>query len=228
MAGLLAVLYRHRQLRRLSRLIALRCRLRRQSGCPEVDRLRDGRAAPRKSADRHDAARAVRCTAQRHGAAGLQALVDATRSSFGRAQHLCALRQRRAVDPGTWQWRPLLDPVFWFGGHAAGEQYELKRRAGEQEQYTYCWLIETVLDGVTGCFWSGGADDLAHAVAGFDDRAIRPSDCVENAARFDSSVFRAQFPTRVRRAIELAQGAPGGPDLSREQPFERPAAGVRA
>ena len=89
-------------------------------------------------------------------------------------------------------------------------------------------LIETVLDGVTGCFWSGGADDLAHAVAGFDDRAIRPSDCVENAARFDSSVFRAQFPTRVRRAIELAQGAPGGPDLSREQPFERPAAGVRA
>ena len=47
-------------------------------------------------------------------------------------------------------------------------------------------LIETVLDGVTGCFWSGGADDLAHAVAGFDDRAIRPSDCVENAARFDS------------------------------------------
>jgi glycosyltransferase involved in cell wall biosynthesis len=89
-------------------------------------------------------------------------------------------------------------------------------------------VIETVLDGVTGCFWSGDADDLARAVAGFDDRAIRPSDCVENAARFDSSVFRAQFPSGVRRAIELAQGAPGEPDRNRERPFERPAAGVRA
>ena len=86
-------------------------------------------------------------------------------------------------------------------------------------------LIETVRDGVTGCFWSGDADDLAHAIAGFDDRAIRPSDCVENAARFDSSVFRAEFPAQVRRAIELAQAAP---DRSHERRFQRPASGVAA
>ncbi len=89
-------------------------------------------------------------------------------------------------------------------------------------------LVETVRDGVTGCFWSGDADDLARAVAGFDDRAIRPSDCVANAARFDSSVFRAEFPAQVRCAIESARAVPGEPDRGGESRFERPAAGVPA
>ena len=43
-------------------------------------------------------------------------------------------------------------------------------------------LLETVLEGVTGCFWEGGADELAEAVARFDARAVDPQDCVENAA----------------------------------------------
>ena len=49
MAGLLAVLYGIGSLRRLSRHVALRDRLRRQSGGPEVDRLRGGRAAASKA-----------------------------------------------------------------------------------------------------------------------------------------------------------------------------------
>ena len=41
----------------------------------------------------HPAARAVRHPAQRHGAAGVQALVDTVRAAAGRAHDLCAARQ---------------------------------------------------------------------------------------------------------------------------------------
>ena len=34
--------------------------------------------------------------------------------------------------------------------------------------------LETVIDGVTGCFWSGGPSELAAAVRAFDDAAVDP------------------------------------------------------
>jgi glycosyltransferase involved in cell wall biosynthesis len=57
--------------------------------------------------------------------------------------------------------------------------------------------LETVEQGVTGCFWSGGPDELAAAVSGFDDRAIDPLDCVQNAARFDTERFKEALPREV-------------------------------
>ncbi len=65
--------------------------------------------AAHRSAHRQSAADvAVRHPAQRDGAPGIQALVDAIRAEIGRAQHLCAARQPRAgpavlavaADPG--------------------------------------------------------------------------------------------------------------------------------
>lgn len=51
--------------------------------------------------------------------------------------------------------------------------------------------LETVVDGVTGCFWAGGPDELAEAVLRFDDGAVDPSACTGNASRFDTHSFRA-------------------------------------
>jgi glycosyltransferase involved in cell wall biosynthesis len=62
--------------------------------------------------------------------------------------------------------------------------------------------LETVLDGVTGCFWSGGADELATAVLEFDDAAVDPEACVRQATRFDASTFRRE----LMREVELAGG----------------------
>jgi glycosyltransferase involved in cell wall biosynthesis len=60
--------------------------------------------------------------------------------------------------------------------------------------------LETVVDGVTGRLWEGGADELAAAVASFDALAVDPQACVENARRFDAAVFRERFPREVERA----------------------------
>jgi glycosyltransferase involved in cell wall biosynthesis len=62
-------------------------------------------------------------------------------------------------------------------------------------------LLENVVDGETGCWWDGGPDELAAAVAGFDTEAVDPAACVENARRFDSAVFREDFPREVHRAL---------------------------
>jgi glycosyltransferase involved in cell wall biosynthesis len=61
--------------------------------------------------------------------------------------------------------------------------------------------LETVRDGVTGCFWSGGAEELAAAVATFDDAAVDPRACVRNAARFDVEIFRRALPREVERTV---------------------------
>ncbi len=53
--------------------------------------------------------------------------------------------------------------------------------------------LETVEEGVTGCLWSGGADELVAAVRGFDDAAVKPGACVANAARFDVATFRRRM-----------------------------------
>jgi glycosyltransferase involved in cell wall biosynthesis len=63
--------------------------------------------------------------------------------------------------------------------------------------------LETVVDGETGCFWSGGPDELAAVVAGFDDAAIDPQACVRNAARFDISIFKRDLPRHVESALNV-------------------------
>jgi len=63
--------------------------------------------------------------------------------------------------------------------------------------------LETVADGETGCFWSGGPDELAAVVAGFDDAAIDPDACVRNAARFDTSIFKRDLPRYVESALNV-------------------------
>jgi glycosyltransferase involved in cell wall biosynthesis len=78
----------------------------------------------------------------------------------------------------------------------------LARRAGG--------TVETIVEGVTGGFWSGGTTELAKAVLRFDDAAVDPRACVENARRFDRDSFRtgilaevdAAFAGSSRRAVE--------------------------
>jgi glycosyltransferase involved in cell wall biosynthesis len=74
--------------------------------------------------------------------------------------------------------------------------------------------LETVVDGVTGCFWSGGWEELAQAVEQFDTEAVDPQACIGNAARFDSSVFRR----RMLAEVEAAAAEPS-PTLSTRQPL---------
>jgi glycosyltransferase involved in cell wall biosynthesis len=62
-------------------------------------------------------------------------------------------------------------------------------------------LLENVIDGVTGRWWEGGVEELAEAVVRFDPDSIDPAACVENARRFDSSVFRQAFPREVEAAL---------------------------
>jgi glycosyltransferase involved in cell wall biosynthesis len=69
--------------------------------------------------------------------------------------------------------------------------------------------LETVRDGVTGKLWDGGVDDLIRAVSEFDDAAIDPQACVENARRFDKSVFSTAFPREVERALAELEDSGG-------------------
>jgi glycosyltransferase involved in cell wall biosynthesis len=61
--------------------------------------------------------------------------------------------------------------------------------------------LETVVDGETGRFWSGGPAELAAAVVEFDDAAIDPQACVRQANRFGSESFRSG----LLHQIDLAQ-----------------------
>ncbi len=61
--------------------------------------------------------------------------------------------------------------------------------------------LETVVDGVTGCFWSGDSDDLVEAILGFDDGAVDPQSCIRNAARFNRASFRQAIQAEVDLAI---------------------------
>ena len=62
-------------------------------------------------------------------------------------------------------------------------------------------LLENVIDGVTGRLWEGGSEQLAAAVSEFDTGEVDPQACVDNAQRFDSSVFRETFPREVDTAL---------------------------
>ena len=61
--------------------------------------------------------------------------------------------------------------------------------------------LETIVEGVTGCLWSGGPRELARAVLEFDDGAIDPQACVGNAARFGAAVFRRRMESEVQAAM---------------------------
>ncbi len=69
-------------------------------------------------------------------------------------------------------------------------------------------VLETIRDGETGCFWSGGARELAHAVEEFDDAAIDPRACTDNAARFSAENFRRGLRAEVDAALASGSGAP--------------------
>ncbi len=75
--------------------------------------------------------------------------------------------------------------------------------------------LETVIDGVTGRFWSGGPDELAQVVLQFDDGAIDPEACVRNARRFDVASFR----NGIRAEIQAAQASSGPQILIGRQPL---------
>jgi glycosyltransferase involved in cell wall biosynthesis len=75
--------------------------------------------------------------------------------------------------------------------------------------------LETVEDGVTGTFWSGGPTELARAVANFDDEAIDAQACVHNAARFDVASFRHRFLAEV----DAAQASDAPRQIGDRQPL---------
>src|SRR5206468_3518038 len=61
--------------------------------------------------------------------------------------------------------------------------------------------LETVLDGITGRFWEGGAAELASTVLQFDDGAVDPKVCVRNALRFDRWSFRRGVLKEIQSAL---------------------------
>jgi glycosyltransferase involved in cell wall biosynthesis len=74
--------------------------------------------------------------------------------------------------------------------------------------------LETVVEGATGCFWSGGPPELAAKILEFDDAAVDPAACTRNAARFDAAVFRRRLFAEVAEASAArshgtADGRPG-------------------
>jgi glycosyltransferase involved in cell wall biosynthesis len=84
-------------------------------------------------------------------------------------------------------------------------------------------LLENVSDGVTGCWWEGGADELAAAVSEFDALAVDPQACVDNARRFDAAVFRDRFPREVEAALRdgPAERLHAWPRILRRSPHAR-------
>jgi glycosyltransferase involved in cell wall biosynthesis len=87
--------------------------------------------------------------------------------------------------------------------------------------------LETVMDQVTGCYWVGGADQLAQAVRTFDADAIDPAACVEHARRFDSAAFRSAFFREVERAMADAASDPEGDSRERRTLARRRMPGTR-
>lgn len=81
---------------------------------------------------------------------------------------------------------------------AAGRPVIAKRGGG---------ALETVIDGVTGCFWSGGPADLAATVVRFDDAAVDPQACARNARRFDTKNFRRGMLAEIQ-AARIADSRP--------------------
>ena len=62
--------------------------------------------------------------------------------------------------------------------------------------------LETVIEGETGAFWTGGPAELAAAVTSFDTDAIDPKACVRSAERFSRERFRRRMPHEVQLALD--------------------------
>ena len=75
--------------------------------------------------------------------------------------------------------------------------------------------LETVRDGVTGRFFSGGPGELAEVIASFDDAAIDPRQCERNAARFDI----AGFQQGIQAEIDAACAGESRPHGAERQPL---------
>jgi glycosyltransferase involved in cell wall biosynthesis len=75
--------------------------------------------------------------------------------------------------------------------------------------------LETIVEGVTGCFWSGGPEDLAAAVLALDDAAVETQACTGNAARFAADVFRR----RMLAEVEAACTSGSRPSTEERQPL---------
>jgi glycosyltransferase involved in cell wall biosynthesis len=60
--------------------------------------------------------------------------------------------------------------------------------------------LETIVDGVTGRFWSGDADALAQAVLEFDEDAVDPQVLVAHAERFGIASFRRGLLNEIAAA----------------------------
>jgi glycosyltransferase involved in cell wall biosynthesis len=72
-------------------------------------------------------------------------------------------------------------------------------------------VLETVIDGVTGSFWTGGAQELAQAVLEFDEDAVDPGVLVRHAQRFGRQAFRDGLMREVDAACARdARPGPGG------------------
>jgi glycosyltransferase involved in cell wall biosynthesis len=65
-------------------------------------------------------------------------------------------------------------------------------------------VLETIVDGVTGCFWTGGAEELARAVVEFDEDAVDAEVLVRHARRFGRHAFREGLTREVDAAFALA------------------------
>jgi glycosyltransferase involved in cell wall biosynthesis len=75
--------------------------------------------------------------------------------------------------------------------------------------------LETIIDGVTGCFWAGGPAELAAAVLEFNDAAIDPHECTRNATRFDGASFRRG----ILAEVEAARATGSRPAAGERQPL---------
>ena len=148
---------RRRRLFAVLRDLPLRHRLHRQSAGAQDHRQRRRRPADPRAGDQHPAARPVRHPAQRHGAAGLQALVDALRAACRRTHDL-----RAAGEPGA---GPAVlavaaDPGAGLDGDQPGRQSSPSRSC-------------------SGWAWPGAAQHLPAQPL----RAVRPAPGLGAAAR---------------------------------------------
>jgi len=76
-------------------------------------------------------------------------------------------------------------------------------------------VLETIVDGVTGSFWSGGRDALAQTVLQFDEAAVDPLVCTRHAERFGIKSFRGG----LTKEIEAACAHDGRPVVGGREPL---------
>jgi glycosyltransferase involved in cell wall biosynthesis len=87
-------------------------------------------------------------------------------------------------------------------------------------------LRETVREGETGTFWQGGPDELAEAIARFDETQIDPRDCLHNADRFNTAVFRRNVLRQVGEMLTDSSGQPRHDPRRSRQPARAPMRGL--